>query len=531
MTVRVLRIALLAAALAAPGCGGGKDAGGGGAAAPAQLVIGVSSDPDHLNPLVAGTAFGVDLCDMLFLRLAHWGPPPAYDFVPVLAESWDLSADGLALTYHLRHDVTWSDGVPTTAADVVFTFERARDPKVPFANRSRLRLIESCTAPDEWTVVFRFSERSWEPVFTTGFPVVPEHLLKDVPPEQMDSCAFDRAPVGNGPWTLHEWVRAERVVFAANDACALGRPVYDRVVFRIIPEETTLRTELLTGGVDVYDRHPNKWYREDSQRPDLRFTRMSDKGYVYIGWNQKNPRFQDPRVRRALTLATDRQGILTAFRGGFGEVSAQPLFAGHPDYDPDLKPLPFDPDSAARLLDEAGWTGRDPDGVRTRDGTRLEFTYMLIAANEISEEISTMTQAEYRKLGIGVTSESYEWTVYIQRLREKRFDATILARRGDLLFDPEDVFHSRAIVGQYNDISFGNAVTDSLIDLAKSTPDRTVRRRIWWRFLEELDRLQPVTILYVSETSYPVRRDRVAKDPMDLRGPYFQLRDWEPVAR
>ena len=522
-------VALLLAAFAAAGCGAdrspARDRG------PSTLVIGVSSQPDHLNPLVAGTAFAVDLCNLLFLRLAYWGPPPAYDFTPVLAESWDLSGDGRVLTYHLRHDVTWSDGVPTTAHDVVFTFERARNPSVPFPERSKLRMIRSCTAPDEWTVRFEFSEPSWEPLYTTDLPVVPEHLLRDVPPEEMDTCAFDRAPIGNGHWKLREWVREERVTLEANVSCGLGRPVYDRVVVRVIPEETTLRTELLTGGVDVYDRYPNKWYREDSQRGELKFTRMSDKGYVYIGWNHKNPRFRDVRVRKALTMATDRATILSAFRGGFGQVAALPIFAEHPDFDPDVKPLPFAPDSAARLLDEAGWTGRDPDGVRTKDGMRLEFTYMLISANEISEEIATMTQAEFRKLGIGVTSESFEWTVYIGRLRKKQFDATILARRGDLLFDPEDVFHSRAIDGQYNDISFGDAVTDSLIDLAKSTPDRIARRAIWWRFFEAFDRVHPVTVLYVSQTSYPVRRDRVAKAPMDLRGAYYLLHEWEPAGK
>ena len=140
-----------------------------------------------------------------------------------------------------------------------------------------------------------------------------------------------------------------------------------------------------------------------------------------------------------------------------------------------------------------------------------------------------MTQAEFQKLGIGVKVESFEWSVYLDRIQHKQFDATVLARRGALIFDPEDLFHSRAIEGRYNEISFGNAVTDSLIDLAKSTPDRRARRDIWWRFFEEFDRLQPVTVLYVSETSYPVRRDRVAHSPIDLRGAFYLLHEWTPV--
>ena len=208
-----------------------------------------------------------------------------------------------------------------------------------------------------------------------------------------------------------------------------------------------------------------------------------------------------------------------------------PLFLDHPDWNPNVLPLPFDPARAAALLDEAGWSARDPDGIRTRDGRRFEFTFMLIANNEISEEIATMVQAEYGKLGIGVTSEYYEWTVYLDRLRAKNFEATVLARQGELIYDPEDLFHSRSIDTQFNDVSFGHPVTDSLIDLAKRTTDRLERRKIWWKFQEELDRLHPITILYVSAAANPVRKDAVENPVMDVRGPYYRIDEWKPAGR
>ena len=154
---------------------------------------------------------------------------------------------------------------------------------------------------------------------------------------------------------------------------------------------------------------------------------------------------------------------------------------------------------------------------------------MLIANNEISEEIATLTQSEYGKLGIGVKAEFYEWTVYLERLRAKNFDATILARTGDMIFNPEEIFHSRAIAGNYNDISFGHPVTDSLIDLAKSTADHTRRREIWWRFQEEFQQLHPITVLYVSEASHALRRGRVENPVMDFRGSYYQIARWRPA--
>ena len=514
-------------ALGAAGCGdGGRRSPAG---APTTLVWGNRIQPDYLNPAVAGSAFANEILDTMFLRLADYGPPPDLEFEPVLATGWDLSADGAELTYHLRQDVVWEDGVATTADDVAFTFDLLRDPVVPNPARETLRKITDCDVLDRWTVRFRFSEPSWEPIFDTRFRILPAHVLESLPRADIEGWEFNRRPVGNGWWRLGEWASEERLVLLASETCALGRPHFDRLVIRIVPEATTMRTELLTGGVDVVDRYPNRFYRQDKDRPELEFLRMPDRGYTYIGWNYRNPIFADVRVRKALTLAIDRQTIIDAFRDGFGKVIATPIYPEHPDFNPDIEPLPFDPARAAALLDEAGWTGRDPDGVRTKDGARFEFTYTLIAGNEISEEIATMTEAEFGKLGIEVHSEFYEWTVFLDKLDSKEFDAAVLARRNDLILDLEDLFHSRAIEGRYNDISFSDATLDSLIDRAKSTRDRTERRKIWYRFQEVFHEECVVSVLYSGEANYPVRRDRVANPTVDLRGAILRAHEWMPA--
>ncbi|MBZ0266622.1 hypothetical protein K8I85_00565, partial [bacterium] len=380
---------------------------------PETLVIGVSAQPDYLNPLVANSAFSTRLHEILFLRLVEFGPPPDYAFSPQLAESWELSDGDRVLTYRLRRDITWHDGVPTTAHDVVFTFDMASNADVPFPEKSKIRHLRSWEAIDDWTVRFTFHEPSWEPLYDTQIFIVPKHLLEGAGTDMIGN-PFARNPVGNGPFRFVEWVPEARVVLAANDAWPDGRPGFDRLVFRVISETTTLHTEFLTGGVDLYQRFPNKYYRQDADNPDLEFPRFTDRGYVYIGWNHRNPLFRDVRVRRALTMATDREAIITAFRDGFGEVACAPMFLGHPDRRTDLTPLPFDPARAAALLDEAGWTDINRDGIRVKDGVPFAFTFTLITDNEISEEIATLVEAEYGKLGIGVSLESYEWTVYLE---------------------------------------------------------------------------------------------------------------------
>lgn len=517
--------------LVVAGCGGGGEGGPSGRSG-RTLVVGVSNQPDRINPLVSTSAISTRIEDLVFLRLVDWGPPPELALEGRLAESWEVAPDRTSVTMHLRQDVVWSDGTPTTAEDVKFSFDRAAHPDVPFPAKGTIRLIEGVDVLDPWTVRFRYSEPAAEPLFLTRDPsIVPRHLLEDLPPERMIDAEFNRAPVGNGPWVIRDWQSEGRLVLEANERYHGERAGFDRLVLRFIPEDTTLRTELLTGGVHLYDRHPNKYYRQDSQIPELQFFRVSDRGYVYIGWNSRHELFGDVRVRKALTMATDRWTVIEAFRDGFGQVSAVPWYAEHPAYHSELEPLPFDPEAAGRLLDEAGWSERDKDGVRIKGGRRFEFTFMLIANNEISEEIATMVQDEYGKLGIAVDVDFLEWTVYVGRLGRKEFEATLLARVGDFIFDPEDSFHSRSIEGKYNDVSFGDAVTDSLIDLAKSIPDRVERNRIWWEFFEEFHERQPITVLYVSETSYPVRRDVVADARIDIRGPWIRLHEWHPVAR
>jgi peptide/nickel transport system substrate-binding protein len=522
------RAGALAAAIAAAGCAD-REAPPPRADLPRTLVWGNAVHPDHLSPVVAASGFAIDLCDLLFLRLVDFGPPPALELEGVLARSWELSEDGRTLEYSLRRDVAWEDGVPTTAHDVKFTFDTISDPEVPYPRRGALRKIEACEVVDDWTVRFRFSEPSWEPLFDTRFHIVPKHRLESVPPSEMMTNPFDRRPVGNGRWKLVEWSADDRLVLEASGTSALGRPHFDRIVFRIVPENNTLRAELLSGGVDVYHRYPSAFYVEDRERPELAFARFSDRTYVYLGWNLRNPLFADPRVRKALTHATDRETIIRAFRAGLGTVMAVPMYDGHPDLDPEVKPLPFDPDEASRLLDEAGWTERDENGVRTKDGRRFEFTFLLIANNQISEEIATMAQAEYVKLGIGVTTEFLENAVFLEKVDAKDFDAIVLARRGEFIFDPEDVFHSRAIDGRYNDISFSDPEIDRLIDLAKSTRDREERRKIWWKFQERLHEVHPITVLYAGDAIYPVRRDKVENPVMDVRGPLYRVHEWRPA--
>jgi peptide/nickel transport system substrate-binding protein len=309
------------------GCGAPGGDGASQRAAPNTLVWGVQIEPGHLNPLVSTSGIATDLQHLLFMPLNAFGPPPEFDLRPILADHWEISDDRKTVTYFLRQDVVWHDGVPTTAKDVKFTYDMMIQPDLPYPQKQKLRLVEACEVVNEWTVRFHFSEPSWEPIFDTQFFVVPEHVLASVPPADMVTSSFSRKPVGNGPWKFVEWTRGQQIVLEANEAFASGRPGFDRLVLRVVPEATTLLTELKTGSIDVYHRLPSVRYREIANDPAFEVHRVPDRTYVYLGWNLRDPKYQDVNVRRALTMAIDRWAILDAFRDGFGTVIAPPPLA------------------------------------------------------------------------------------------------------------------------------------------------------------------------------------------------------------
>ena len=525
----ILAVSLAALGLAAGGCdrGAGEPRGPGASAGDGRggtVIIGIFGDFDGFNEFTSTDANATEVMErMLYMPLLQWGKDLRIE--GRLAKTWDTSEDGKTITMHLRTDIKWHDGVPTTSADVVFSFDRFRDPALGYPDVGSMRQIESVTAPDDSTVVFVFKRAYLDQLPNLRHVVMPKHLLEDIPSDRMESAPFNRNPVGNGPFRFVRWKQAEEVVFEANPDFPDGRPPLDRVVFRVIPDQTAIETAFLAGEVDVLERIRLEHVAKFRKDPRIRVYTYPGRGYQFIGWNLKNPLFADARVRRAMTFGIDRQRIVDALVFGEGTVTAHPVMSQSPYYAKDIPPRPHDPDEARRLLAEAGWRDTDGDGVLDKDGRKFEFELVSNLGNQLREDTLVLIQDDLAKIGVGVIPRMREWNVFLDEVQAKKFDAYHMAWVTDFVLSPYDVFHTDAIDGKYNSGSYSNPRADELIDrgLLARTPGEALP--IWHEFQEILHEDQPYTILFELNYSLGATPD-VRGIEVDSRGWLLTVERW-----
>ncbi|MFQ5689037.1 MAG: ABC transporter substrate-binding protein [Gemmatimonadota bacterium] len=511
------------------GCGGdGAGGPGGGRELGRPLVLGYSSELQTLNPLVSTDQMANEIMDYLLFT-----PLVVYDSTgriePWLAESWELSANEVVFT--LRPDLRWHDGAPVTAEDVAFTFRLAKNPAVasPLA-AAYLANVRSVEVLGPRRVRFSFSSPHAQPLEDFFWPPVPEHLLKDVPPGELFRHPFSRNPVGSGPYRFVNWEVGRRITFERTREfpAGLGGPArIARVVYRIVPEPTTLLAEFLRGDVQVDGPLAATDARRVEEASGVRLLTFPWRQFTYIGWNGRREPFDDPGVRRALTLAIDRRGLVEALLRGYGFVAASVIPPWHP-YSPHLDPLPYAPDSAAALLERLGWRDEDGDGVRERDGRRLRFVLLASQRNPLLADLAQVIQSQLAGVGVEAVPRLLEWQTVLSLHRAREFDAVLTNWVLDnFRIDPRPLFHSRQIdiEGSANRSSYSNPVADSLMDLGVVTLDPAAAAAIWERFARIIRRDQPLTLLFWNDELAGVSED-LEDVRMDARGELVTLPRW-----
>jgi peptide/nickel transport system substrate-binding protein len=522
--VRACGFLLLALVLGLGGCGEQEDRRRGG-----TVVIGAGSDLDFANPLVSVDAWTNEILRFaLFTPLVRYGP--ALELEPRLAESWEMTGD-TGVVFRLRRDVAWHDGVPTTAHDVLFTFQRARDPETGFANAGYFAHWTDGEVIDSFTVRFTFEPHA-EPLAGWAFtPVAPMHLLDTVPPAQMRQATFNKRPVGNGPFRFVSQRTNDRWVFQANPGFPDGLggpPLLDRFVWRVIPDNAAQVTEVRVGQVDLALQPRPDQVLELGRRDGMRSIAKPSRQFDFIAWNGKRPPLDDPRVRKALAFAIDRERILTGIRNGLGTLAVGPVMPFHWAHDPDLPAVPFHPDSARVLLHAAGISDRNGDGrLQLRDGAPFRIEIKLPTGSDVTRDVAEAIRSDLARIGVQVTVRQTEATTLFADLTspERAFDAALIGWSGDIRLDLRDTFHSRALAGPYQFASYSNQEVDDLMDRAAIEMDRGRATPLWRRVQDIFREEQPWTLLYYRTDAF-LARDRLQGVEMDIRGALVSLNEW-----
>lgn len=490
-----------------------------------RIIFGTIGEASNLIPYISTDSASHEVSSLIFISMLRYDKN--LNVENFAAESLSIEEEGRLLRFTIKKGIQWEDGTEFTADDVEFTWKIVTDPRTasPYA--------EDFMAVKEFRKTGRYSfEVRYENFFARALAswmgaILPKHVLEG---QDLRATPFSRKPVGAGPYRLKSWEAGSRLTLEASSTYFEGKPHISEVVYRIIPDISTMFLETRAGKLDVMNLTPQQYLRQTSGKPwdtEYHKYRYLSSAYVFMGFNMMHPFFQDVRVRRAISCAIDRDGIVKGVLMGQGVSAFGPYKPGSWAYHASLQPVKQDVAVAKALLAEAGFVDKDGSGMLQKDGKPFAFTILTNQGNEQRILTATVIQSQLRAVGIDVRIRTVEWAAFIKEFVDKgRFDAVILG--WTITQDPDiyEVWHSsKARSGGLNMTRYKNADVDALLEQARATPDMKKRKALYDRLQEVLAEEQPYCFLFVPY-SLPVVQARFRGIEPALAGIMYNFSEW-----
>ncbi|MBN1278411.1 MAG: peptide-binding protein [Chlorobiaceae bacterium] len=497
-----------------------------------HIVTAISADLDYLNPLLIQLSLSREVCTLLYPSLVK----PEYNddqgsiaYKPSAAKSWDFSADGKKIVFHLRTDAAWEDGKKVTSHDFKFSYELYKNPKIASSRQDYLNdllLLADGTAdveravetPDDSTLVLHFNKPLAKEIVLDHFndlmPVA-KHIFSAIPADEIRSRASELPVIGAGPFRLKEWKRQEKIVLLSNPSSVLPHPaVTETMTFLVVPEYTTRLAMLKSGQIDALISAggvtPKDATELKTTNPDIIIKPVRNRYFDSIVWlNIDGEKYQHSRsvapnrffgdriVRRAMTYAIDRESIIDGFMGPDHAVIVNTSLS--PAYraimNGSLEPYTYNPDKARKLLKSAGWTS-GPDGILQKNGVRFSFELAAPVGNPRRNYAATIIQQNLRDIGIDCRLRFDESLIFNKNQNEYRYDAALSGLAAETLPFQLIIWGSDFTNRSFNSSAFRNAELDRVIAELSSPLDNNRQAVLWKTYQKILNDEQPRTFLY-----------------------------------
>jgi peptide/nickel transport system substrate-binding protein len=511
----VLSIALL-------GCGTKKEGSAESSHSPA-VIIAIEGDVDSFNPLFAEDITAGEINDLIYPALVNSGfdhKSGELAYGPLLARSWEYANQGRDIIFHLLPDARWTDGTPVTARDIGVSFELYGDPDVASVRQSsverlkrtagKLDIRKSVEVRDDSTVVFHFASASAGQLFDAGLPILPSHILERCARKDLRTDPVNKSPTGFGPFSLAKWTPLQEIVLESNPKCVVPYPAkLSQLIFRVIPDYRTRLAQLESGEVDlVSGLRPEDAEKVARDCPEIEIISTPGRDYDFLGWNNVDigthgsaPRphrlFGSRNVRRALTMAINREELVHAYLGRHGQVSIggiSPLFTWA--YNDSLEPLPFDPERSRQLLEQEGWKDTDGDGVLDKQSVKFAFVLKVPAGNQLRTVVASAVQQQLKQVNIEMSIEQVERATFWQEVTTRKYDAWLAGFSVPLQMQLDDLWGSDLEKHPFNLAGFRNARIDQILAAAGTLKAETDGAALWKEFQKIVHEEQPCTFLF-----------------------------------
>lgn len=464
----ILLTAFAALPVFLPACGGPSDEH----VKNQELRVALYDNPTNLDPRTQSDAVSFRVIELTYdflVRMDSTGLPELD-----LAEKLENPSDAEYI-FTLRRNVRFHDGSPLSAYDVAYTFDSILDPALNAPLRSTLEIVKQISVLDSFTVKFELKTPRAPFLSDLVVGIVSEKAARE------GKIDLNRTPLGSGPFKFRRWDQNAFIELEANREYWRGSPRLNKIVLKILPEATTRILALENGEVDLIVGNISESYLPNLEKNKrLKVVKGEGSNYVYLALNLENPYLKKREVRQAIAHALDVEGMIASLLSGVHRQAGSLLNEKNWACNPNIKPYPYDPPLARKLLDDAGFPDPDGDGPLPRFSLQYKCT-----ANLLSRQKAQVVQQHLKEVGIEVKVQSHEWATFFEDVRSGRFDLYSLTSVG--VYEPaiyENFYHSRSIATQKNRVGYRNPEMDRLIDLAGRTLDPGQRKQYYWRIQE-----------------------------------------------
>jgi peptide/nickel transport system substrate-binding protein len=478
------------------------------------LNLSISSSPSRLNPILANDSASSEIANWIFNGLFKYDKNG--NIVADLASSYEFITP-TNLVIKLKQNVKWHDGEKFTAHDVVFTYEKIIDPKVFNSIKSNFKEVQSVKALDDYTIEVKYKNPYFKALVIWMSGILPKHLLKDE--KDLMTSSFNKNPIGTGPYKIKEFKVGSDIELIVNESYFDGKPKIEKILFKFLPDPNTSFLYLKQKKLDLGGLTPIQIDRQIDEifKKNYQIIEKPAFAYTYLGFNLKNEKFKDKKVRQALSLAINRKELVDILFFGHGQVCNGPFLPGSFAFNSDVKMPVQDIEKAKELLKELGYDETNP------------FTFEVVTntGNDIRINAAQILQYQLAKAGIKMKIRVMEWQAFLNTVVHPRnFEAVILGWSLSLMPDAYPLWHSSSSkLGGFNLVSYENKKVDELIEKGSITVEQEKLSAIYKDIYKIIADDLPYLFLYIPNSITVVNKDIKNIEPSFI-GITHNQKDW-----